>query len=501
MATPLDQFYNWVNSNPSSGTFELSADITISTTPPTGTISGTAIFDGNGKTITILKTTGGESFPGLFNCSGATIQNFKISVPGSNDWTLTGGWLLKDNSTGTVNYVTVNATPAIANNKGGFIATGGGGLVSFNNCVFSGSLTNFSGGFTYVATGGANRQFNNCISVITGATLSGGAGAGGFVFQGNPQFVNCISAYNGSDPGEQYAGFIANVSFTIPYSQCYFITGNTYSGKVFAANVASGTPNITFDGGCYAVISNPTSLVRLITDGIAGATNSFYLSSNVDSGKIGSSVTGNIQSSWNQVGNSSLFNTTYWNLTPTPPILTAFSASPWTSYTNAASPPTIDYSLICVRKGTLIQTPYGEKLVEDLKNGDMVTTLSGNVPIVSMFKRTIYTDSETAPCCIPKNTYGNGLPHTDLYLTQWHALWIENRFVHTHCAKYHPVESEIGIPTTYYHIAVEKYPEVMYANGMPVETSGYYHRPHVHSICGENECKIIVEKEVSSLTI
>lgn len=86
------------------------------------------------------------------------------------------------------------------------------------------------------------------------------------------------------------------------------------------------------------------------------------------------------------------------------------------------------------------------------------------------------------------------MPHTDLYCSQWHALYFNNKYHHVRCLGYKPEHSFYGTTIEYYHIGVEKYPEVMYANGMPVETCGHHYRPRVYEECGPEECKIMVRE-------
>lgn len=85
----------------------------------------------------------------------------------------------------------------------------------------------------------------------------------------------------------------------------------------------------------------------------------------------------------------------------------------------------------CFAAGTLIASPDGERLVETLKTGDMITTADGKTVLVKWLgKQTvhkIFTSVEWfVPVRVAAGALGDGLPHTDLVLTPAHALIIDD---------------------------------------------------------------------------
>ncbi|EBA03361.1 hypothetical protein RB2150_01859 [Rhodobacteraceae bacterium HTCC2150] len=70
----------------------------------------------------------------------------------------------------------------------------------------------------------------------------------------------------------------------------------------------------------------------------------------------------------------------------------------------------VDYSeFACFTKGTFIMTPTGNRLIEELRCGDLVNTLdSGRQPIRWIGDRQLPAVGKMAPIVFSKNAYGNG---------------------------------------------------------------------------------------------
>jgi hypothetical protein len=135
----------------------------------------------------------------------------------------------------------------------------------------------------------------------------------------------------------------------------------------------------------------------------------------------------------------------------------------------------------CFLKGTNIQTIRGERKVEDLAVDDMVPTLLGGMRPIQWIGRYQFKKSDpqkswvrdVQPVRVARSALAAGTPHTDLFLTQAHALCIDGALV--------PVGSLINGTTialhvaeefdelTFFHIKLESH-DVIYAEGAPCET-------------------------------
>ena len=87
----------------------------------------------------------------------------------------------------------------------------------------------------------------------------------------------------------------------------------------------------------------------------------------------------------------------------------------------------------CYMPGTLILTTDGEVLVEDLKVGDLLPTLSGqNMPIRWIGKQMLqgaFLPEDKSPVRIFAGSLGNSLPARDLYVSAGHSMKIGDYLV------------------------------------------------------------------------
>ena len=144
----------------------------------------------------------------------------------------------------------------------------------------------------------------------------------------------------------------------------------------------------------------------------------------------------------------------------------------------------------CFTTGTLILTENGEVPVEDLVEGDLVTTADhGPMPIRWIGKRTVKAEGRLAPICISKDTLGN---RRDLLVSAEHrmvvsgthveALFAQDKFL----APAHAlvdgdrIYRKTGGEVTYFHILFDQH-EVVFAEGAPSE-SFYLDREMFHSL-------------------
>jgi len=85
--------------------------------------------------------------------------------------------------------------------------------------------------------------------------------------------------------------------------------------------------------------------------------------------------------------------------------------------------------IICFLKGTLIVTNKGEVQVEDLKIGDLIPTLSGEiVPIKWIGYQkfdTRFLNQKKSPVLFKKGSLGYNVPRRDLYVSAAHAMFFK----------------------------------------------------------------------------
>jgi hypothetical protein len=133
----------------------------------------------------------------------------------------------------------------------------------------------------------------------------------------------------------------------------------------------------------------------------------------------------------------------------------------------------------CLLKGTLVSTPSGDKLVEELQIGDEITTLSGPKLIKWIgFNRYRKEDgrewvNSVMPIRVARLALDCDTPRRNLYLSPCHCILFNGALI--------PVRDIINqssiapaVPCDlsvleYYHIELETH-EVIFAEGAPVET-------------------------------
>jgi hypothetical protein len=89
----------------------------------------------------------------------------------------------------------------------------------------------------------------------------------------------------------------------------------------------------------------------------------------------------------------------------------------------------------CFLPGTRILTPAGERRIEDLRIGDLVTTASGDRPIKFIPKQTFRRSAGkpwaegVAPVRIEAGAFGGGLPNRTLVVSPFHAFYRDGLLV------------------------------------------------------------------------
>jgi hypothetical protein len=137
----------------------------------------------------------------------------------------------------------------------------------------------------------------------------------------------------------------------------------------------------------------------------------------------------------------------------------------------------------CFLEGTRIATPAGERLVETLAMGDLVTTADGaTAPVRWIGRRALRADGENGyrfadpliylPIRITAGALGDNLPARDLLVSMDHAVLIEGLLVQAGAlVNGTSIIRETRLPEsfTYYHIELADHALVL-AEGVPAET-------------------------------
>lgn len=129
-------------------------------------------------------------------------------------------------------------------------------------------------------------------------------------------------------------------------------------------------------------------------------------------------------------------------------------------------------ALACVCRNTKILTQNGYILIQDLKIGDIVVTHDNRHTKIKDIKCFYFIPEKTAlPRIIRKGNYG---AIEDLYMSQYHAILIDDLFIQTrHLIE--EINEEYNFTIEYFCVKTENYFEdTMIANGVTIETWGGY---------------------------
>lgn len=135
----------------------------------------------------------------------------------------------------------------------------------------------------------------------------------------------------------------------------------------------------------------------------------------------------------------------------------------------------------CFLKGTMIETCTGERKVEELVAGDVLPTMFGGNTQIQWISRNSFTKSDPSkpwvkdvlPVRIVRGALAPNVPHTDLFVTQAHAVFLDGALVPagllvngTTITLYDADEYD---RLEYYHIKLEEH-DIICADGAPCET-------------------------------
>jgi hypothetical protein len=136
-------------------------------------------------------------------------------------------------------------------------------------------------------------------------------------------------------------------------------------------------------------------------------------------------------------------------------------------------------SPMCFLRGTSIMTPTGEVCIEDLQIGDCVETVRGEAMAVKWIGRHVYKRSGQAwnngvmPVRVARHALDEHTPHSDLYLSPGHALFIDGVLIRAK-ELVNGISIAPGLPEDcetieYFHIVLDSH-DVILAEGAPAET-------------------------------
>ncbi len=151
---------------------------------------------------------------------------------------------------------------------------------------------------------------------------------------------------------------------------------------------------------------------------------------------------------------------------------------------------TITTDVACFAAGTRIATPGGEVAVEALTVGDDVLTLSGaRHQVIWIGHRNVDCARHPKPrrvwpVRVAAAAFGRGRPHTDLFLSPDHAVYVNEVLIPVRCLVNGSTIVQVPVDrVTYYHIQLPQH-DVVLAEGLPAESfldmrdgSNYANRP------------------------
>jgi hypothetical protein len=131
---------------------------------------------------------------------------------------------------------------------------------------------------------------------------------------------------------------------------------------------------------------------------------------------------------------------------------------------------------LCFLRGTHILTPNGEVPVETLRQGDLVSTVTGGVqPIVWIGTGTVMVPagrrSPATPVVVRRGAVAQNVPNRDLHITKGHALYLDGILIPAEFLVNHRsiVWDDTAREVEFFHIELPTH-EVLLANGAPAES-------------------------------
>jgi len=122
---------------------------------------------------------------------------------------------------------------------------------------------------------------------------------------------------------------------------------------------------------------------------------------------------------------------------------------------------TVSGDVPCIVSGQRILTPNGYKLIDNIYNGDIITTSQNkDVMALNYTRKFEFTTDITAPYIIPKDSINPSYPPKDIFLSPEHRIQTNYNWVTPkELSKYNPNVRQINVgkPVIYYNIETPNY--------------------------------------------
>ncbi len=139
----------------------------------------------------------------------------------------------------------------------------------------------------------------------------------------------------------------------------------------------------------------------------------------------------------------------------------------------------MDGKVACFLPGTGIRTPAGEVPIKDLRTGDLVLTVRDEAVPIKWIARQVFKKSGSSwpesvmPIRVSRHALDDQTPHTDLYLSPGHPLFIDGHLIPVkdlvNGISIAPALPESTQTIEYFQIVLATH-EVIFAEGTPAET-------------------------------
>lgn len=249
-------------------------------------------------------------------------------------------------------------------------------------------------------------------------------------------------------------GYIDGISATnIGFGWSYML--------IVGSVVGDGTVKLSFSPLGAANPSDPTTQTITIGDGtLTGTGSSAVFLMQMSTGTAASSVT-----HWAEM----------LPVTSSDPEWSSLPGYPSTSVPDLTGLQT-PINIPCFAEGTRIVTAEGEAAVEEISEGTLVRTSSGQLaPVIWVGCRHVDcarhpNPRDVWPVCIRAGAFGVGQPHSDLLLSPDHAVFVEDVLIPVkYLVNGHSIVQMPMDEVTYYHIELPRH-DVVLAEGLPVES-------------------------------
>lgn len=385
----------------------------VTLTDASGNQPGTINVSGQSDTLRF----GNE--PPVAAATGQTFDNVVVNIGNA-----TGADVLAPSFSGGTFTIGANAD-IISSAQGALAALNVGASTTV---ALNGTLNAIANSGTFIVAGGSKSAFinNGTMVVGNGDTLS---------------LTSAIVAGTGNGTIDIATGGVANFASAVAANQTLAFTG------------ATGTLALQAPGSFAAVISGLGAGDTIDLAGIAATT-----------------------ALWSAGAPGSLAITNSGTAVAMLAILGDYSKDVFVVTGQGVSGTTIAITATCFAAGTRILLPDGERVIEDLRPGDLVVTESGrHQPIRWIGRRHIDfrhhpNRHRVLPVRIAANAFGLCKPRRDLLLSPDHALFIDDVLIPVRYLVNGSTVAQIACrEVTYYHIELPHH-DVLLAEGLPAES-------------------------------